>query len=193
MTRITNKETVFANSWIRVAARHVEGPGFDGMDPYYSLEQTDYVHVLAVTAGGEVLRVRQYRPALESFTLELPSGHLDPGETPEQTARRELEEETGHTATDFRLLGCLHPDTGRLSNRMWCFLAVDAVPLADAATPSEPGLEIVVQDLDELLREVVAGSELNCMDLATVMLALSRGHIELPSRRTGAGASAPAE
>src|SRR5213079_2244404 len=70
----------------------------------------------AVTPNGTFPLVRQFRPALEEFTLELPSGHVDLGESPEQAARKELREETGFVANELILLGSLSPDTGRLSN-----------------------------------------------------------------------------
>ena len=90
------------------------------------LQTKDYVSVVAVTEDGRLLLVRQFRPAVGRMTLELPSGHVEPGETPEQAARKELLEETGYLADTFTLLGNLSPDTGRLGNRMWCFFAKGA-------------------------------------------------------------------
>src|ERR1700758_361882 len=54
--------------------------------------------VVAVDDYGQVLLVRQLRPAVGVTVLELPAGLIDPGESPIETARRELEEETGYVA-----------------------------------------------------------------------------------------------
>lgn len=62
------------------------------------------VIVARLQPGNELLLVRQYRPPVESWTLEFPAGLVDDGESPEQTARRELREETGYCAGRVRLL-----------------------------------------------------------------------------------------
>ncbi|MDE6761699.1 MAG: NUDIX hydrolase [Lachnospiraceae bacterium] len=71
----------------------------------------DYIHhdgaaaVVAVNDDGKLLMVRQYRNALDRFTLELPAGKLDdPKEPTLECARRELEEETGYCCDDFEYL-----------------------------------------------------------------------------------------
>ena len=72
-----------------------------------SFKATDFVVIVAVTRQDQILLVRQFRPAAAAVTLELPAGHVDPGETPEQAARRELLEETGYEADTFKLLASL--------------------------------------------------------------------------------------
>ena len=66
-------------------------------------EVFDYIHhngaaaVLPVTADGKIMLVRQYRNALDRFTLELPAGKVDSPDEPRiECAYRELEEETGY-------------------------------------------------------------------------------------------------
>lgn len=54
------------------------------------------VAVLPITNEGKIIFVEQYRKALERSLVETPAGKLEPGEKPEVTARRELEEETGY-------------------------------------------------------------------------------------------------
>src|SRR4051812_18676217 len=95
-------------------------------DSFYMLELPDYVSVVALTPARELLLVRQHRPVVGRETLELPSGHVDPGERPEDAARRELLEETGFAAEELELLGILVPDVGRLANRMWCYFTANA-------------------------------------------------------------------
>src|SRR5512138_3227199 len=59
------------------------------------VRQRGSVAALPVHDDGRVTLVRQYRYAVDSLVWELPAGRLDPGETPEQAVRRELEEEVG--------------------------------------------------------------------------------------------------
>ena len=66
--------------------------------------------MLAVTRDGMFPLVRQFRPTVEMVTLELPGGHVDEGESPEEAARKELQEETGFIVDDLIPLGALPPD-----------------------------------------------------------------------------------
>jgi hypothetical protein len=97
MSEHPTKDTVFRTPWFELVARK-EGAASDASDPYYYLVLPDYVAVVATTVSGDFVLVRQFRPALDRLTLEVPSGQVDPGETPEQGARRELMEETGYLA-----------------------------------------------------------------------------------------------
>lgn len=62
------------------------------------------VAVVAVDEDGCVLMVRQYRRTADAVLLEIPAGKMESGEIPSETARRELEEETGFVARDMRYL-----------------------------------------------------------------------------------------
>ncbi len=123
--QILERKTEFATPWFKLLAKTVAG----SETPFYSLELLDYVSIAAFTPTGDLALVRQFRPAVETLTLELPGGHVEKGEEPELAARRELSEESGLTAPNFELLGALTTDTGRHQNRLWAFLARDAAPV----------------------------------------------------------------
>jgi 8-oxo-dGTP pyrophosphatase MutT (NUDIX family) len=161
-------EVVLDTKWFQVVARRP--PAFS--EPYYSLRTPDYVAVVAVNPKGEFLLVRQFRPAVWETTLELPCGHVEPGQTPEQAARAELLEETGYEAERFDLLGDFSPDTGRLSNRMWCFFAANALPTRNSTYRPEAGIDFVLYrgTLPQLLREKDFYSALNCAALFAAVL-----------------------
>lgn len=160
------KKIVFSTPWFDVHAKSVPGEA----EPYYGLDLADYVGVVATTSRNELVVVRQYRPVVESHTLELPSGHVDPGETPEVAARRELLEETGYEADRLESLGIpLFSDTGRLANRMWGFRAKD-VRLARRAHPSEEGIETVLLTARELGRRIDGGEFVHALHLALLYL-----------------------
>jgi 8-oxo-dGTP pyrophosphatase MutT (NUDIX family) len=167
--KIVRRKTVYSTPLFELVAKTLDGP--DGGQPHFSLRMPDYVCVVPVTRDREILLVRQYRPAVERETLELPGGHVDDGETPEEAARRELLEETGHVAEKLVPLGCLDPDTGRLSNRMWCFLATDAAP-PSPAPPGEQGVRLIVLPVEELVRSVTEGRILHALHIAALHLGL---------------------
>jgi ADP-ribose diphosphatase len=171
---ICQRSSVFKTPWFELIGKKV---GNDA-ELHYSISAQDYVSIFAVTPGGAFPLVRQFRPAIEQITLELPSGHVDQGETPEQAAVRELREETGFIANELILVANLSPDTGRLSNRLWCFFAPGVTPLDNGFVP-HPEVEPVVYDQSLrslILTEPAFSSALN---RATILMAVARGHISL--------------
>jgi ADP-ribose pyrophosphatase len=137
-----DRETVFTTPWFQVLAERARGGG----QPHYVIQGADFVVIVAVTPHDRILLVRQFRVAVAAVTLELPAGHIDPGETPEQAARRELLEETGYTADTFKLLATLSPSVARFTNHMWCFLAANARPVAGAEAQREADVDLVLYD-----------------------------------------------
>jgi len=83
--------------------------------------------MMAVDGRGRVLLVRQYRLPAEAMLWELPAGRLDPGETPLQAARRELEEETGYRARKWRKLLSFYASPGYIAEKMNVFVATDLI------------------------------------------------------------------
>ena len=171
---IRSRETAFSTPWFDVIAKRVGEPGSDESEVHYVVQPPDYVTVLAVTADGRIPMVRQYRPAPEREMLELPSGHVDPGESPEAAARRELHEETGYRASRLRLLGRLVPDSGRLGNHLWCYQAMDVYPDGDGDWQPEPGVVVVHRPAADIAEMAADGRLEHAHDLAAVALAVSQ-------------------
>ena len=119
--RIRSRRTTAVSPWMSIVAREVEFSRGETPQIYHAVEQADYISIVALTPGGKIPIVRQYRPALEAFSWELPAGLLDPGESPADACRRELLEETGLTARTIHPLGENSPCTGRLDNRIHSF------------------------------------------------------------------------
>lgn len=163
---ITKREIAFATRWFQVEAKHTDADP----EPFYSLKLPDYVTVIAYTAQGDIVLVQQYRPAVEAVTLELPSGLVDGRDAAEATARRELEEETGYKAGEMVHLGTLYSDTGRLQNRLWCYLAKNVRPIQGWKT-EEPGIEIVLVSPADLAKAQLDGRFTHALHLAALQLA----------------------
>ena len=164
--------------WVTLVSRVVERSGAS-RQTFHSLEQSDYVSILAVTADGRVPLVRQFRPAVRRVTLELPGGLLDSKESPEAVAARELEEETGfRTLAVPKLLGTLLPDNGRLENRFWCYFAL-AEPFQDWRP--EPGIERTLVSRADLRHAILEGSFDHAPHIALIGLAVLHGCFEWES------------
>lgn len=140
---------VLDTPWFQV----VSEKSSDGADPYYIINAPDFAVIVALDERGRLLLVRQYRPPVAAVTLELPAGHIERGETPEETARKELIEETGYEAGRMELLAVLSPSTARYTNRLYCFFAGNVRRAPGAVV--EPGMEPVLyaKNIRRLLAE----------------------------------------
>jgi ADP-ribose pyrophosphatase len=111
------------------------------------VEHGGAVAIVAIDDQERVLLVRQYRKPVERFLLEIPAGTLEEGEDPDACARRELLEETGHSAERVeRLLG-FYSAPGFCTEYLHVYLATGL--REDAASPEE-------DESIELVREPVA-------------------------------------
>ncbi len=129
------------------------------------LETPDWVNIVAVTPEHKILVVRQFRFGAGKPTTEIPAGMVDAGETPEEAARRELEEETGYTTDKWKYLGWVEPNPAFLNNHCHQWLAQDVVKTR--APKLDEGEDIAVREftLDEVRREIQAGEMRNALGL----------------------------
>jgi ADP-ribose pyrophosphatase len=165
-------EVAFRTPWFELRAKTMR----EGEPPYYSVRPPDYTAAIALTADRRVVMVRQYRPAVERYTLELPSGLVDPGETPEQAMRRELLEETGYEAGELEPLGTMIPDAGRLETRIWNFFAPEVKPAA-GRNPEE-GIEVHLFPLPDLANMILTGEFDHALHVAAFLPALLAGKLK---------------
>jgi ADP-ribose pyrophosphatase len=134
------------------------------------LEAPEWVNVVGLTAQNRIVAVSQFRFGIRRQSLEIPAGLVDPGETPLQAAQRELGEETGYTAREWRSLGWSFANPAFLNNRAHHFLALDA---QRTKSPNlEDGEDIVCSELT--LDEVRHAVQNETMRNAMTLLALSK-------------------
>ncbi len=172
---------VVLSQWVTLVEKKIIFPNEPVSQSYYSLKQSDYVSIFAITSNRQIPLVRQYRPALDRFTIELPGGLREFVDSPENTAARELYEETGYRVNGQpNFLGVLDPDTGRLENKLWGYFALTpALPCENWAP--ESGLEkIMVSPIE--LRDLIIGGEFNhALHLALIGLAIIKGYFKWDS------------
>jgi 8-oxo-dGTP pyrophosphatase MutT (NUDIX family) len=157
--KITGRRVTELSPWVNIIERDVEFSAGSEAQVYHAIRQADYIAIVALTPSGHIPLVRQFRPAIERFTWELPAGLLDPGEEPAETAKRELLEETGYPALKVVSLGTTAPCTARFSNWMHSFF-VETGKRAPDFTP-EPGVEVRLVDPRELPNLIFSGEFLS--------------------------------
>lgn len=143
-----SSEQVFEGRFLKVRRDTVSLP--DGGEAYREfIRHPGAVAVLALTDDGRLVMERQYRyPAAQTF-IEIPAGKIDPDEPPADTARRELLEETGYQASQWRYLGKAFPCIGYADEVIHYYLATGLTLSARQLDEGE-FLEVMLLPVDEV-------------------------------------------
>ncbi len=134
------------------------------------VEHVDCVVVLPVDSKGNALLVRQFRHPVNKELLELPAGSIDPGETPEQAAVRELREETGYKPGKLERLGGFYAAPGYCTEYLHFFRAsqLEKSPLTAEDTDE---IEVVPVSPADVLALIASGQICDAKTLAGFRIA----------------------
>ncbi len=158
---VSRKTILDHGRYLRVEAHEIELPDGRTIPDWPWIITPDFVNVVAVAEDGRFLFFRQTKYAVEGVSLAPVGGYLEPDEEPLATAQRELLEETGYAAPDWRFLGRFPIDGNRGCGAGHFYLAQNACPVAD----------IDADDLEE--------QELLLLSRAEVETALDAGEFKL--------------
>jgi ADP-ribose pyrophosphatase len=127
------------------------------------------VLIVPVLADGRLVVERQFRYPLNRVFLEFPAGKLDPGESPLATARRELVEEAGYTATEWTRLGTVHTVVSYSTEAIEFFLAEGLTHVGARLDPGE-FLEVGVLSIAEMLAALDRGEVTDVKTVAALLM-----------------------
>ena len=175
--KIKSRQTVTVSPWVDLIAREIELAPGGPSEIYHAVQQQDYLAIVARTPSGHFPIVRQYRPALESFTWELPAGLAEPNEDLAEGCRRELLEETGYPTRAIYPLGTAAPCSGRLSNRIHSFFSETGERVDDFVP--EPGIAVRLVTAPELVGMIRSGEFVSQLHLGALLLAELQSFIVL--------------
>lgn len=134
------------------------------------------VAIVPVLEDGRILVEHQYRHCVRAFLLEIPAGTLEPGEDPADCARRELEEETGHAASELTPLGRIHILPAYSDEVIHLFIARGLTRTAARPDPDEI-IRASGYPLEQLMTMIVDGEITD----ALTILSLQRAWFHLRS------------
>lgn len=113
------------------------------------------VAIMAITEDKKIVLVEQYRKALERSIIEIPAGKIEPGEPPEETARRELEEETGYTTSSLQYVQSFATSPGFADEVIHLYFAENIEKMSIKATLDEDEfvevLYVTIEEMESLV------------------------------------------
>ena len=129
--------------------------------------------ILPVLDDGRLVMIRQVREVVEQELWELPAGTLEPGEPPIETARRELEEETGYRAGKIEPMVEFFSTPGICTEKMHTFLATDLTQVGQRLEQNER-ITVEVLEASEVRRMLLAGELVDAKTIAILGLYFAR-------------------
>jgi len=135
------------------------------------VEHKDVVAVVALDDEDNVLLVKQYRKPVEKALLEIPAGGIDDGESPDECAVREMQEETGYRPGILQKIGGLYASPGYCSEYLHLYLATDLVPGKLTADDDEQ-IELIRVPLEQIPELISSGQICDAKSVATLLITL---------------------
>jgi ADP-ribose pyrophosphatase len=152
--KLLERQTLYAGRIVDLVVDRIELNGTETIREV--VRHPGGVVILARTADGRIPFVRQHRYPIERDLLELPAGKIDPGEDPEITACRELEEETGYRAESLQLVASFYTSPGFCTELLHFYYAEKVVETQSNPEADEE-LELELFTLGEALHLVETG------------------------------------
>jgi ADP-ribose pyrophosphatase len=171
--KILRSKYVVKDRWLTLRADECRNADGQVIAPYYVLEYHPWVNVLALTPEHNVVLIKQYRHGIRQVVLELPGGALDEQDASiVDAAQRELREETGYVAEEWRETGTLSANPVNHTNTIHCFLAFGARYITEPQREHSEHIEVMLMGLDELLERAYQGELRHPHHVASVFFAL---------------------
>jgi 8-oxo-dGTP pyrophosphatase MutT (NUDIX family) len=173
--QVLDSKLLIDERWLQLREDRVRLGNGHQIDRFHVIHGPDWASALCVTDASEVVLVRQYRHGIGSASLELPAGVIEPNETPEEAARRELVEETGYESDDWVSIQSVSTEPARHTTRAHFFCARGARPTKRPAPEDTEILERVLVPVSDLARLATDGSIVHGVHVGAILVALQRG------------------
>jgi 8-oxo-dGTP pyrophosphatase MutT (NUDIX family) len=141
---------------------------------YQILDASDWA-IIIPTLNERFVMVRQWRHGANQLSLEFPGGVIEKGETPDQAAARELEEETAYKAGTITKLGAFSPNPAIMSNHVYFFLAQDLSPLPSQHLDDDEFLDVQLMNQADFAANLGKPPLIHALMGAAYALYLNRG------------------
>lgn len=166
-------EVVGRFGYLEIVRHELETEG-RGAHEAFTIQTVNWAAVAAVTVDGQFVLVRQHRYGVNAVTTEVAGGIIDPGETPEGAAARELREETGYAGETIEPLGVVHPNPAMQDNHCFLFLVRGAREVGEQACDPEESVEPLLMARADVGEALFDGRITHALSVLALTRALAR-------------------
>jgi len=172
--KMLSSSVALNEKWFHIRKDRIQLPSGKIIDDYFVWESPDIAIIVPITTDGRFVLTQEYRHGVGKIMYQFPAGAIDPDETPEAAARRELAEETGYVAKALTPLATLAPYGSKLTGWHHAFLAPKVTATATPAVNEQEVIRTILATPAELWK-LIETDEFQVADhLAIALLALRR-------------------
>ncbi len=171
--QVISSQVAYHHPYLKVREDHVLLPSGYEVQDYSIWESGEVSQIIPVMEDGRLMMVRQYKHGVGEVIEEFPGGFIEPNDTPLGTAKKELAEETGFGAKEFKKLGVFMHHPSKETGHLHLFLAsglygLDHKPSCDDTEE----IEVVYHTVDELFALIERGVVMQTGGLVGLLLYL---------------------
>jgi len=170
---LKEKEVFNAKNRFAVTIQKIKLPNGKIVDDYYRINFPESVVIVAQTLNNKIILSRHYLHGFGKESIVLPGGQVEDGETPLNTAKRELLEETGYVSDKWRLLGSVVPHVNQVCGKVHFFFADRAIKIANPSSKDLEEMEIILMGEQEITnaikdRNIISMGTITALSLAKI-------------------------
>jgi len=169
--KVDSTKNVYANDFIELYEDTLE-LGARGKKLYIRGIRRNYSTIVPFVSRTQILAIKSYRHIVDSVQIEVPSGYIENGESPQYAAIRELKEETGYAAQRIVSIGSYTLDYSMFEQTGNIFVAYDLVREGEQSLGKMETIELTILTINEIRRLLFDGKIINAASIVALYKAI---------------------
>jgi ADP-ribose pyrophosphatase len=169
--KVDSTKNVYANDFIELYEETLE-LGARGKKLYIRGIRRNYSTIVPFISKTQILAIKSYRHIVDSVQIEVPSGYMENGESPQYAAIRELKEETGYAAQRIVSIGSYTLDYSMFEQTGNIFVAYDLVREGEQSLGNMETIELTILTINEIRRLLFDGKIINAASIVALYKAI---------------------
>lgn len=172
MWKVKKTERILDSEYVKVDKDDVILPHGREIKDFYKVTIKDCAAIVAITPDNHIILKKEYRHCYGEELIEIPAGVLEDGEEPLETAKRELEEETGYVGKKWTYLGKTVESSAKLTNYMYIYLAEGCEKKSNQKLDYGEDIEVLRVPLEEAVEMIMSNQIICSSSIGAILKAL---------------------